>query len=114
MPKSQGVPVSTEGVLELLPPFPIVLVTTRTNIITIGQLEYFTFEPLRLGIAIAHSRWSHGLVNEEREFVVHVQADAAMESMVNHLVEQHRVPFGNGPVLEQLGKIARRELRQYA
>jgi flavin reductase (DIM6/NTAB) family NADH-FMN oxidoreductase RutF len=81
MPEGQTVPVTTESVLELLPPFPIVLVTTQTNIITIGQLEYFTFEPLRLGIAIAHSRHTHGLLDTEREFVVNVP-DAHMVDAV--------------------------------
>ena len=65
-------PLTAGRVLELLPPFPIVLVTTRSNIITIGQIEYFTFSPLRIGIAVAHSRYSSGLLKEEGEFVVNV------------------------------------------
>jgi flavin reductase (DIM6/NTAB) family NADH-FMN oxidoreductase RutF len=66
-------PVERAGdVLRLLPPFPIALVTTRTNIITIGQLEYFTFSPLRIGIAIAHNRYTWSLVKAEREFVINV------------------------------------------
>jgi flavin reductase (DIM6/NTAB) family NADH-FMN oxidoreductase RutF len=74
----QEIPVSkANAVLELLPPFPIVLVTTRTNIITIGQIEYFTFSPLRIGIAVAHSRHTYSLLRTEREFVVNVP-DAAM------------------------------------
>ena len=81
MPKSQTVPVSTGSVLQLLPPFPIALVTTRTNISTIGQLEYFTFSPLRLGIGVAHSRYSHGLLNEEREFVVNVPDSGLVDAV---------------------------------
>jgi len=65
-------PLVSQRVLETLPPFPVVLVTTRANIITIGQLMYFTFKPLRLGIAVAHSRHTHGLLREEGEFVVNV------------------------------------------
>ena len=65
-------PTSTKGVLELLPLFPVVLVTTQTNIITIGQIHYFTFSPLRIGIAIAHSRHTHSLLKAEQEFVVNV------------------------------------------
>ena len=65
-------PTSTKGVLELLPPFPIVLVTTRRNIITIGQIQHFTFSPLRIGIAVAHSRHTYALLKTEQEFVVNV------------------------------------------
>ena len=63
---------STDQVLSLLPPFPIVLVTTRSNIITIGQIEYFTFSPLRIGIAVAHTRYTYSLLKHEREFVINV------------------------------------------
>jgi flavin reductase (DIM6/NTAB) family NADH-FMN oxidoreductase RutF len=66
------VPVRTTPVLNLLPPYPIVLVSTRTNIITINQIEYFTFSPLRIGIAVAHARYTYELLKEERVFVVNV------------------------------------------
>ena len=59
-------------ILEVLPPFPIVLVTTQTNIITIGQIEYFTLSPVRIGIAVAHSRYTYSLLKAEQEFVVNV------------------------------------------
>jgi len=65
-------PPRATNVLEILPPFPVVLVTTRSNIITIGQIEYFTFSPLRIGIAVAHSRYTYSLLIKEREFVVNV------------------------------------------
>lgn len=65
-------PQTAQDVLETLPPFPVVLVTTRTNIITIGQIEYFTLSPLRIGIAVAHSRHSYSLLKAEGEFVVNV------------------------------------------
>jgi len=63
---------SADQVLSLLPPFPIVLVTTRSNIITIGQIQYFTFSPLRIGIAIAHARYTYSLLKHEGEFVINV------------------------------------------
>jgi flavin reductase (DIM6/NTAB) family NADH-FMN oxidoreductase RutF len=59
-------------VLDLLPPYPIVLVTTRSNVITVNQVTYFTFRPLRIGVAIARVRYTHGLLSEEGEFVVNV------------------------------------------
>jgi flavin reductase (DIM6/NTAB) family NADH-FMN oxidoreductase RutF len=74
-------PESVRGVLELLPPFPIVLVTTRTNVITIGQISYFTFTPLRIGIAVAHSRHTFGLLRDEREFVVNVPDSSLVDAV---------------------------------
>ena len=73
--------ITPNAVLSTLPPFPIVLVSTRSNILTIGQLEYFTFRPLRLGIAVAHARYSHGLLREEREFVVNVPDAGLLEAV---------------------------------
>jgi len=72
MPKTPITPLTTTDILDLLPSFPIVLVTTRTNIITIGQVHYFTFNPLRLGIAVAHTRHTYSLLREEGEFVINV------------------------------------------
>ena len=43
-------PLDSGSALRNLPPFPIVLVTTRTNIITIGQIHYFSFAPLQIGL----------------------------------------------------------------
>ena len=72
MSKERIVPPRTRDILEVLPPFPIVLVTTRSNIITIGQIQYFTFSPLRIGIAVAHTRHTYSLLKQEHEFVVNV------------------------------------------
>jgi len=73
--------LTARTVLETLPPFPIVLVTTRTNVITINQLAYFTFAPLRLGIAVAHTRHTHGLLAEEREFVINVPDESLVAAV---------------------------------
>lgn len=74
-------PTGTRGILELLPPFPIVLVSTRTNVLTVGQVMYFTLTPLRIGIAVAHRRHSHGLLKAEREFVVNVPDASLVEAV---------------------------------
>jgi flavin reductase (DIM6/NTAB) family NADH-FMN oxidoreductase RutF len=66
------VKLTTKDVLGMLPPYPIVLVTTRTNAITINQVAYFTFSPLRIGVAVAHVRYTYGLLLEEQAFVVNV------------------------------------------
>ena len=81
MPKEPIDPQQWGQVLQTLPPFPIVLVTTRTNAITIGQIEYFTFSPLRLGIAIAHQRHTYGLLKDECEFVVNVPDASLVEAV---------------------------------
>jgi flavin reductase (DIM6/NTAB) family NADH-FMN oxidoreductase RutF len=74
-------PQSPTHVLDLLPPYPIVLVTTRDNVLTVNQVAYFSFRPLRIGVAIAHIRYSYGLLDAEREFVVNVP-DASLIAAV--------------------------------
>ena len=65
-------PSGVVPVLELLPSFPILLVSTRTNVLTVNQVHYFSFRPLRLGVAIARARHSFRLIQEEGEFVINV------------------------------------------
>jgi len=79
-------PQSPANVLELLPPYPIVLVTTRTNAITINQVMYFTFKPLRIGVAIAHGRYTYSLLQEENEFVINNNTNALMCGRHNYSV----------------------------
>ena len=75
------VKVITTDVLSMLPPYPIVLVTTRTNVITINQVAYFTFSPLRIGIAIAHVRYTYGLLMDEGSFVVNIPGAHLVEAV---------------------------------
>ena len=65
-------PESVAQLLGLLPSFPIVLVSTRTNVLTVNQVHYFSFRPLRLGVAIARIRHSFRLIQDEGEFVINV------------------------------------------
>ena len=65
----------------MLPPYPIVLVTTRTNVITVNQVAYFTFSPLRMGVAIAHTHHTHGLLAEEGEFVINIPGAHLVEAV---------------------------------
>jgi flavin reductase (DIM6/NTAB) family NADH-FMN oxidoreductase RutF len=74
-------PQSPTAVLDLLPPYPIVLVTTRSNVITVNQVAYFTFRPLRIGVAIAHTRFTYGLLSKEGEFVVNVPDASLIEAV---------------------------------
>ncbi len=81
MSKEFIAPKPSGGVLEVLPPFPIVLVTTRSNVITVNQIAYFTFSPLRIGIGIAHTRHTYSLLKDEREFVINIP-DASLVDAV--------------------------------
>jgi flavin reductase (DIM6/NTAB) family NADH-FMN oxidoreductase RutF len=73
--------LSPTTVLALLPPYPIVLVTTRTNAITVNQVTYLTFEPLRIGVGIAHSRYTHGLLHSEKAFVINVPTASMLQAV---------------------------------
>jgi flavin reductase (DIM6/NTAB) family NADH-FMN oxidoreductase RutF len=73
--------LSPTNVLDLLPPFPIVLVTTRTNAITVNQITTFSFRPLRIGVAIAHARYTYALLKAEREFVVNVPDASLLDAV---------------------------------
>lgn len=68
-------------VLALLPPYPIVLVTTRDNVITVNQVAYFTFAPLRVGVGIAHARHTYGLLKAEGEFVINVPGAELLDAV---------------------------------
>jgi flavin reductase (DIM6/NTAB) family NADH-FMN oxidoreductase RutF len=81
MTKQTVTSLSPTQVLELLPPYPIVLVSTRTNIITVNQIAYFTFAPLRIGIGIAHARYTYGLLKAEGAFVVNVPDPELVEAV---------------------------------
>ena len=72
MTQKTTIPITAKNVLAMLPPYPIVLVSTQTNIITINQVMYFTFAPLRIGIAVAHVRYTYALLRKEGEFVINV------------------------------------------
>jgi flavin reductase (DIM6/NTAB) family NADH-FMN oxidoreductase RutF len=76
-----SVPLHTGDVLSLLPPYPIVLVTVGDNIITVNQVEYFTFSPLRVGVAIAHARHTHSLLTAAGAFVVNVPAAELVDAV---------------------------------
>ena len=41
-----------------------------------NQIAYLTFRPLRLGIAIAHTRFSYRLIRDEAEFTVNIPTAA--------------------------------------
>lgn len=75
------VKITATDVLRMLPPYPIVLVSTRTNVITINQVMYFTFAPLRVGVAIAHAHHTCDLLEEEQEFVINVPGEHLLDAV---------------------------------
>jgi flavin reductase (DIM6/NTAB) family NADH-FMN oxidoreductase RutF len=77
----QTVDLAPTPVLELLPQFPIVLVSTRSNVLTVNQVHYFTFAPLRLGVAVARVRHSWQLIDDEGEFVVNVPGPELLDAV---------------------------------
>ncbi len=81
MSKAPIAPLTRKHVLAVLPPYPIVLVTTRANVITVNQVEYFTFSPLRIGVGIARPRYTYGLLKAEREFVINVPDASLVEAV---------------------------------
>lgn len=74
-------PDDVTPVLSLLPPYPVVLVSMRESVLTVNQIAYFTFRPLRIGVGIARSRHSHGLISSEREFVVNIPGASLLNAV---------------------------------
>lgn len=67
----------TEGLDFLLLPRPVVLVTCvdlegKPNIITIGWSSPVSHSPLIVSVAISPKRYSYGLIDRSREFVVNI------------------------------------------
>jgi flavin reductase (DIM6/NTAB) family NADH-FMN oxidoreductase RutF len=58
--------------LRKFPPFPCVLVTIQNNIITIGMVHIFSFNPPLVGIGIAARRYSFNLLKQSKEYVINV------------------------------------------
>jgi flavin reductase (DIM6/NTAB) family NADH-FMN oxidoreductase RutF len=76
-------PVS-EG-LRQLPIRPVYLLSTghkrKKNIVTIGMFAYFSGKPSLVGVGIAPSRYSFGLIRQSGEYVVNVVDEKLMEAV---------------------------------
>jgi flavin reductase (DIM6/NTAB) family NADH-FMN oxidoreductase RutF len=73
--------IDAQTVLASFAGFPVVLVSTRDNVLTIGQIHYFSFRPLTLGIGVLRERHSHGLIESEGEFVVNIATVDQLEAV---------------------------------
>ena len=69
-----------EGV-RAFPGFPVVLVTTRDNIITVALVHRFSYDPFMLGVGISYRRHSYKLIEEEKEFVVNIPTSEHLEQV---------------------------------
>lgn len=74
---------SGEGWKSVFPSFPVALVTCssggKDNIITIGLVHVFSFKPPIIGIGVAPSRHSHGMLKTSREFVINLPSAAQVK-----------------------------------
>ena len=67
--------------INAFPAFPVVLVTTRDNIITVGLVHRFSYNPFTLGIGIAYRRYSYQLIEVEKEFIVNIPTSDHLEQV---------------------------------
>ena len=63
------------------PGFPVVLVTTRDNIITVALVHRFSYNPFMLGIGISHRRHSYQVIKAEGEFIVNIVTSEHLEQV---------------------------------
>ncbi|KXS41439.1 MULTISPECIES: flavin reductase family protein [unclassified Candidatus Frackibacter] len=61
-----------DEVKEVIPYFPVVLTTIGDNIVTLGFVQFFSFEPPIIGVGIHPDNYSNQLIKEEEEFVVNI------------------------------------------
>ncbi len=54
------------------PAFPLVLVTAGENIIAIGMVHVFSFDPFMIGIGVHPNRYSHKLLKDIKDFGVNI------------------------------------------
>jgi flavin reductase (DIM6/NTAB) family NADH-FMN oxidoreductase RutF len=61
-----------EKIEEIFPYFPVVLTTIGQNIITLGFVQFFSFDPPIIGIGIYPDNYSNQLIRKRQEFVVNI------------------------------------------
>jgi flavin reductase (DIM6/NTAB) family NADH-FMN oxidoreductase RutF len=96
------------------PGFPVVLVTTRDNIITVGLVHRFSYNPFMLGIGISHRRYSYQLIKEEKEFVVNIPTIEHLEQVriCGSLSGQDADKFAETGFTKTLGKTVKASMIQ--
>ncbi|NYZ79127.1 flavin reductase family protein [Candidatus Micrarchaeota archaeon] len=71
---------------QLLYPRQVILATSRSgeksNIITLGWHCPLSFKPPLVGISVGKTRFSHSLIQKEREFVVSIPTESMLEKVL--------------------------------
>jgi flavin reductase (DIM6/NTAB) family NADH-FMN oxidoreductase RutF len=62
--------------------FPTVLVTSQENIITVTLVHIFSFSPPLIGIGIKPERYSFGLIDMSKEFVVNIPTKEILKETI--------------------------------
>ena len=77
--------ISVREGLEKLPIRPVYLVSCehsgKKNIISVGMFAYFSGKPTLVGVGIAPSRFSYGLIQKSRAYVVNIVDDKLIETV---------------------------------
>ncbi len=68
-------------VKKYFPPFPVALVTVDENIISVGLIHVFSFEPPMIGIGISPRRYSHALLKKTGDFGVNIPTLGMMDAV---------------------------------
>lgn len=55
-----------------LPPFPLVLVTVKRNIMTAGAFHFYSFKPPSVMVGIMPERYTYDLIDQEGEFGINI------------------------------------------
>mgnify|MGYP001046307490 CR=1 FL=1 len=76
MRKSEKSP--REGIYAF-PPFPVVLVTVRDSIVTVGAVHLFSFNPPMYQIGIIPKSYSYELLEEAKEFIINIPTKGQIE-----------------------------------
>ncbi len=77
--------ITVKQSLRKLPIRPAYLVSCgqgqKRNVISIGMFAYFSENPTLVGIGVAPSRFSYGLIEKSREYVVNIVDEKLMEAV---------------------------------
>jgi len=55
-----------------LPPFPVVLVTVKRNIMTAGAFHFYSFRPPSVMVGVMPERYTYDLIRQENEFGINI------------------------------------------
>jgi flavin reductase (DIM6/NTAB) family NADH-FMN oxidoreductase RutF len=76
--------VSPEDAQDVFSGFPVVLCSVggeKDNIITLALCHVFSFKPTMIGIGVAPSRFSHGLLRKSEDFAINVPTKSQLKAV---------------------------------